>query len=213
MPFKGRTEAGERLADALSRYRNMETVVLALPRGGLPVAIPIAESLGAPLDLLLVRKIGVPFNPEYAMGAIMDGDHPVVIRNEDTMRMLDIPSDVFEAEKDKELKELERRKRVYRPTGNMIGVKGKTVILVDDGIATGATVHAALAGLKRLEPDEIVLAVPVAPQDQFRELSNETDDFVCLEELGRFGAISIHYDHFEQLTDDDVISLLASTAT
>ena len=210
MPFTDRTDAGKRLAEALLRYQDMDIVVLALPRGGLPVAIPIAKSLNAPLDLLLVRKIGVPFNPEYAMGAVMGGDHPVVIRNDDTIAALKIDPDMFEAAKNKELKELERRKHTYRPDGDMVAVKGKTVILVDDGIATGATVQAALQGLKRLEPEMIVLAVPVAPRDQIEQLSKEADDFVCLEELGRCGAISLHYDHFEQLTDDEVIVLLAS---
>ena len=213
MTFVNRREAGQRLAEALERYRDDETVVLALPRGGLAVALPIAEALNAPLDLLLVRKIGVPFEPEVAMGAVLEGNPPVVVRLEETIRELQIAHAVFEAEKDRALKELARRMQVYRRGRPLSDVHGKTVVLVDDGIATGATVTAALAGLRRLKPDAIVLAVPVAPRRLFARLATEADTFVCLDELGRIGTVSLHYDHFEQLSDEDVIALLEKAPT
>jgi putative phosphoribosyl transferase len=210
MPFRDRQDAGEKLASALRRYEQRDTIVLALPRGGLPVAIPVAKSLNAALDLLLVRKIGVPFQPEVAMGAILDGDPPVVVRNEDVIRTAHISDDQFDQVKKRELAELRRRNDLYRQGRTMADVHGKTVIVVDDGIATGATIRAALAGLKRMAPRKLVLAVPVAPQRLVQTLSREADEVICLEDLGDFGAISIHYTNFQQLSDTDVTDLLES---
>lgn len=208
MPFKDRTEAGRRLVPALATYRNTDSLILALPRGGLPVAVPIAEGLNGRLDLLLVRKIGVPFDPELAMGAVLEGEPPIVMRNEETIRLAGISTQLFEATKERELLEIDRRRRVYRRGKPMTDIKGKIVILVDDGIATGSTARAALTGIRRLQPDTIVLAVPVAPRSLFATLAEETDEFVWLEELGQSGAISSHYDRFEQLCDQDVVNLL-----
>ncbi|HWU64911.1 MAG TPA: phosphoribosyltransferase family protein [Ensifer sp.] len=210
MTFHDRTDAGQQLATALHRYRGKDAVVLALPRGGLPVAMPVAATLQLPLGLLLVRKIGVPFQPEVAMGAVVDGAEPIVVRNEDVIASAGIDHATFDAAKNRELKELERRRALYHIARSTPDIAGRIAIIVDDGLATGATARAAIQAVRLNAPASIVLAVPVAPRDQIIALSKLADDFVCLEELGPVGAISMHYLHFAQLTDGDMAALLHS---
>lgn len=208
MPFDDRSEAGLRLAEALEHYRGKDVVVLALPRGGVPVAAEVAAFLDAPLDLLLVRKIGVPAQPELAMGAVIDGNSPLVVRNEDIIRHALVSEKEFDAACREELAEIERRRRAYVGDRPPVDVEGRVAIVVDDGIATGATIRAAIRGLRRRKPSSIVLAVPVAPPDTIEVLRNEADDVVCLEEPAYFHAIGLYYRDFRQLRDQDVIALM-----
>lgn len=209
MPFADRSAAGKQLAKALARYKAQQPVILALPRGGVPVAAAIATALNAPLDLVLVRKIGVPFQPELAMGAVVDGDTPIVIRNEDVIRAAGVDDAEFKSVRDRELAEIERRKRVYLGDRKRVDVAGRIAILVDDGIATGATARAALQAIRARHPKALVLAVPVAPVDTLQRLRNDVDDLVCLEEYEAFYAIGLYYADFAQLKDRDVIDILA----
>jgi len=209
MPFIDRADAGRKLAQALSKYRDRRPAILALPRGGVPVAAEVAEALEAPLDLVLVRKIGIPFQPELAMGAIVDGGHPIIVRNEEVIREAGIDAKRFQAICDQELAEIERRRASYLGNRERIDVAGRTAVIIDDGIATGATIRAALRAVHAREPKTVVLAVPVAPTDCLAELRAETDDLVCLEHHAFFGAIGMYYRDFRQVSDEEVIAILA----
>lgn len=209
MPFIDRNDAGQRLAEALARYKGHKPVVLALPRGGVPVAAKVAELLHAPLDLLLVRKIGVPFQPELAMGAVVDGASPLTVRNEEVIRLASISEEEFSATRDRELWEIERRRKMYVGDRPHPELAARTVIVVDDGIATGATIRAALQAVHLRRPSTVVLAVPVAPTDTLKKLADEADDIVCLEDYEQFGSIGLFYSDFRQVSDDEVIALLA----
>jgi predicted phosphoribosyltransferase len=212
MPFRDRKEAGMRLAAALARYRAESPVVLALPRGGVPVAAEIAMALAAPLDLILVRKIGVPFQSELAMGAVVDGGEPTIVRNEDVIAMADVSAAEFQSVCEAELAEIERRRRAYVGERPPVAVAGRTVIVVDDGLATGATMKAALRALRMRSPGRLVMAVPVAPADTLADMAAEADDVVCLETPEIFGAIGAFYSDFRQIADHEVIALLAANA-
>jgi putative phosphoribosyl transferase len=209
MPFMNRSEAGRKLADALSRYRDQEPVLLALPRGGVPVAAEIAAALDAPLDLILVRKIGVPLQPELAMGAVVDGGAPIIVRNEDVIRSEAIDETRFKACCDRELAEIERRRQRYLGSRERVNVTDCTAIVIDDGIATGATMRAALRATRMRNPKKLVLAVPVAPSESIVEMREEADEVVCLEDHELFGAISFYYGDFRQVSDEEVIAILA----
>ncbi|MFW6076318.1 MAG: phosphoribosyltransferase [Hyphomicrobiales bacterium] len=209
MAFTDRTEAGRRLGAALAGYRGREAVVLALPRGGVPVAAEIAEALDAPLDLVMVRKIGAPGQPELAMGAVVDGPDPLVVRNEEVIRGLDVDETAFTEACRRELAEIERRRQDLLGTRHPAEVSERTAIVVDDGIATGATTRAALRAVRKRGPAWLVLAVPVAPTSTLAELAGEADDIVCLEDYEPFGAIGMFYSDFRQLSDRDVIDILA----
>jgi len=209
MPFKNRVEAGRKLAAALRKFTGQEVVVVALPRGGVPVAAEIAAALHAPLDLVLVRKIGVPMQPELAMGAVVDGTDPHVVRNEDVIRLAEVSEPEFAAIRDRELLEIERRRRKYLGNRARADVAGRVAIVVDDGIATGATTRAALQAMRSLGPKRLVLAVPVAPTATLAELRNEADEIVCLEDYEAFGAIGFYYRDFRQLDDRDVTDILS----
>jgi predicted phosphoribosyltransferase len=213
MPFMNRSDAGRRLAHALARYKDQRPVVLALPRGGVPVAAEVATALQAPLDLILVRKIGVPIQPELAMGAVVDGGSPLVVRNEDVIRTAGIEELEFQAACESELAEIERRRQVYFGDRERVDVAGRTAIVVDDGIATGATTRAALRATRQRNPDTLVLAVPVAPTDCLVALRQEADDVVCLEEHEVFGAIGLYYSDFLQISDEEVIETLGRFST
>lgn len=209
MPFKDRTEAGQRLADALLGYRDQRPVVLALPRGGVPVALEVAKALDAPLDLVLVRKIGLPRQEELAMGAVVDGDAPITVRNESVIRAAGISDTQFDAVRDRELAEIERRRRRYLGARPRVEIKDRTVIVIDDGIATGATMRAALRALRQRGPKQIILAVPVGPADVMAALRQDADIVLCLEIYDFFGAIGSCYDDFRQISDAEVITALA----
>jgi putative phosphoribosyl transferase len=213
MPFRNRTEAGRRLAAALAGYRDRKPVVLALPRGGVPVAAEVAAALNAPLDLILVRKIGVPFQPELAMGAVVDGSSPIIVRNEDVIGQAGIDEAQFKAVCDAEVTEIERRRKRYLGDRERAEVSGRTAIVIDDGIATGATTRAALRATRLRSPQRLVLAVPVAPTESIAELHEEADDVVCVEEHEMFGAIGFYYGDFRQVSDEEVIKILARFPT
>lgn len=208
MPFDDRAQAGRMLAKALSRYKAQKPVILALPRGGVPVAAEIAAALDAPIDLVLVRKIGVPFEPELAMGAVVDGDAPLVVRNEDVISSAAIDEADFDAVCAKELAEIHRRRQRYLGHRAPIDIAGRTTILVDDGIATGATTRAALRATRMRHPKALILAVPVASSDTIAALRADADDTVCLEDHMLFGAIGYYYRNFRQVSDQEVIDIL-----
>ncbi len=205
--FRDRTDAGQRLAHALERYRDREdVVVLALPRGGVPVGAEVAETLGAPLDVFVVRKIGVPGQPELAMGAIASGD--VEVRNEDVLRHLNVSERAVRDVVERERAELERRERMYRHDRPPLDVAGKVVILVDDGLATGATMRAAVEALCRRDPAAVVVAVPTAAEDTCDVFRTLVDDVVCLETPEPFLGVGRWYVDFAQVSDADVANLL-----
>ena len=208
MPFTNRSDAGKQLAKALLSYKGRKPVVLALPRGGVPVGAEIATALDAPLDLILVRKIGVPSQPELAMGAVVDGAAPVTVRNEEVIRLCGIGEQEFAATRDEQLAEIERRRTKYIGDRPHPDVAGRTAIIVDDGIATGATIRAALQATRTRNPAKLVLAVPVAPSDTLVKLRSLADDVICLEKHRLFGAIGLYYRDFSQVSDNEVIDLL-----
>jgi predicted phosphoribosyltransferase len=208
MPFLDRSEAGRKLATALCKYSDRQPVILALPRGGVPVASEVAAALNAPLDLVIVRKVGVPFQPELAMGAVVDGGNPIVVRNQDVIRMAGIDEAEFKAVCDAELAEIERRRARYLGDRDRVAVAGRTAIVIDDGVATGATTRAALQAVRMRNPATLVLAVPVAPTESLGLLSREADDLVCLEDYESFGAIGFYYRDFRQVSDEEVIETL-----
>jgi predicted phosphoribosyltransferase len=208
MPFKDRRDAGRKLAKALAAYKDQDPVVLALPRGGVPVAAEICAVLSAPLDLILVRKIGVPFQPELAMGGVVDGAAPMIVRNEDVIREINIDETIFNAVCDRELAEIEQRRRRYIGNRDRIDVSGRTAIVIDDGVATGATTRAALRATRMRNPRKLVLAVPVAPTSTLAELRQEADELICLEDHEFFVAIGAYYGDFGQVSDQEVIDIL-----
>jgi putative phosphoribosyl transferase len=209
MAFTDRTDAGRKLAQALLTYKDQETVILALLRGGVPVAAEVAAALDAPLDLILVRKIGVPMQPELAMGAVANGGVPIVVRNDEVIRMAGIDEAEFAAVRDRELAEIERRRRVYLGHRAPVDVEGRVAIVIDDGIATGATTRAALRATRIRNPRKLVLAVPVAPTDTLAAMWEEADEVICLEDHEFFGAIGYYYTDFRQLSDREVKDTIA----
>ena len=213
MPFRNRTEAGQQLAAALIGYKDQQPAILALPRGGVPVAAEVAAALKAPLDLILVRKIGVPFQRELAAAAVVDGGEPEVVINEDIAKLAGITSEYIDAQVKLELEEIDRRRKAYLQGRPRVPLEGRTVILVDDGIATGASVRAALRALRRKRPKALILAVPVAPLETIEALEKEVDEIVCLRTPEPFFAIGIHYVDFHQMSDDEVIGLLAERSS
>ncbi|HXW71448.1 MAG TPA: phosphoribosyltransferase [Methylocella sp.] len=209
MHFRNRADAGRGLAARLAVYRGQNAVLLALPRGGVPVAAEIAQEIGAPIDLILVRKIGVPSQPELAMGAIVDGDSPLVVRNEDVIALTGVEEEEFAAVRDREFAEIERRRQVYLGDRARIPVKDRIAIVVDDGVATGATTRAALQATRMREPKKLILAVPVGPADTIAAMQDEADEVICLETPRGFGAIGFFYSDFRQTTDEEVIAILS----
>jgi len=211
--FADRAEAGRLLASRLAARGYVDPVVLALPRGGVPVAAEVAKVLHAPLDLVLVRKIGVPFQPELALAAVVDGQNPELVINEEVRRMAHVSAEQLDRLKAHEIAELERRRRIYLQGRDRIPVEGATAIVIDDGVATGATVRAALKALRRGNPNKLVLAVPVAPPETVQELRREVDELICLETPDPFYAIGVFYRDFTQTSDEEVVALLAQAAT
>ncbi|HSM95800.1 MAG TPA: phosphoribosyltransferase [Rhizomicrobium sp.] len=209
MPFSDRKDAGRKLAAALSDFKGQDCLVLALPRGGVPVAAEVALSLHAPLDILLVRKIGVPDQPELAMGAVVDGGAPVIVRNPQVIRLSGVSERQFETVCAGQLKEIERRRDLYLRGHRPMSPKNRVTIVIDDGIATGATMRAALQATRAREPRLLVLATPVAAPDTLEMLRSEVDRIVCLESPDDFGAVGRFYSDFEQTTDEEVVATLA----
>lgn len=212
LPFADRSSAGKILARVLSRFRADKPLILALPRGGVPVAFEIARELDADLDLLIVRKLGAPGEPEFGIGAIVDGDKPEVVINFDLVRHMALPAGYIQDEAQRQLIEIERRRTEYIGAAVPLPVAGRTVIVVDDGVATGGTVRAALQTLRKKQPARLILAVPVAPRDVLESLGQECDELVCLATPQPFHAVGAHYVNFAQTTDAEVKRLLAASA-
>ena len=208
LSFRDRADAGRQLVPPLRAYAAQHPVVLALPRGGVPVAFEVAKGLRAPLDLVFVRKIGAPGHAEFGLGAVVDGAHPQVVLNEEAIGYLDVPPGYVEEETQRQLKEIERRRQHYLAGRRPVDVEGRVAIVVDDGIATGGTVRAALKGLSHARPARLILAVPVAPQDTMEGLRGAADEVVCLMTPEPFYAVGEHYDDFHQTSDCEVITLL-----
>ena len=208
--FTDRAQAGRALVGPVHALGLADPVVLALPRGGVAVAAELARALPAPLDLLLVRKIGAPGQPELAVAAVVDGTPPETVLHPATMALPGVDADYIERGAQREIAEIRRRRQLYLGARPPVDVTGRAAIVVDDGIATGTTVRAALRALRRRVPAQLVLAVPVAPPDVLRELRGEVDHLVCLEAPEDFMAVGLHYDDFHQLDDDEVLALLAS---
>jgi putative phosphoribosyl transferase len=204
-----REDAGRRLGERLTGYRGRDVVVLALPRGGVPVAAEIARALDAPLDLLFVRKIGLPWQPELAYAAVVDGDPPEVVVNDEVASIEPMSPAHLARYTAAEVAEIDRRRAAYMAGRAPLPVTGREVIVVDDGLATGTTARAALRGLRRRAPSRLVLAVPVAPRDTVAELTPLVDELVVLDTPEPFRAIGLHYDDFHQLDDDEVVRILA----
>ena len=209
MRFVDRTNAGRELAAALAKYQDLGAVVLALPRGGVPVAREVAIGLNARLDLVLVRKIGVPDEPELAMGAVVDGADPVTVENPAVIRLSRVTNAEFEAGRAQALAEIGRRRGRLLGARAHVPLAGRTVIVIDDGIATGATMRAALHAVRRQRPAKLVLAVPVAPLGTLEELGSEADEIVCLDGRDRLGSVGSFYSDFTQVSDEEVRDILA----
>lgn len=207
--FDNRRDAGRQLAALLEQYQSAGPVILALPRGGVPVAYEVSKALRAPLDVLLVRKIGAPTHPELGIGAVVDGLHPQLVLNEQLVHRLGVGREYIQNEERRQLAEIERRRKLYHGEDLALDIVGRTVIVVDDGIATGATVKAALLGLARSKPAKLVVAVPVAAPTSLEELAPLAHDVVCLSSPEHFNAVGAFYDDFTQTTDEEVIDLLA----
>lgn len=212
MPCRDRTDAGRRLARKLEQYaRRTDVLVLALPRGGVPVAYEIARTLGAAMDVLVVRKLGTPGQPELAMGAIASGGTRVV--NHDVVKALRIDAETLERVARDETAELQRRERAYRGQRPFPDLQGKTVILVDDGVATGSTLRAGLQALRSLGPARIVLAIPHGPRSSVQSLAREADELVCLAMPEPYLAVGQWYQVFDQTSDAEVRDLLRRAAS
>lgn len=210
MIFRDRIDAGKHLATKLQRYAgHVDVLVLGLPRGGVPVAYEVAEQLGAPLDIFLVRKLGVPGHEELAMGAIASGG--VTVINQDVVTYLKIPRETIEFVSKEEEKELERREKAYRGNRPPREVKNKTVILIDDGLATGSTMRAAATALREKGPARIVIAVPVSAAETCDQFRSEVDEVICVVTPEPFQGVGLWYKDFSQTTDDEVRELLERT--
>jgi putative phosphoribosyl transferase len=205
--FKDRRDAGIELAKQLNHYKDRENVtVLGLPRGGVPVAFEVAKALEAPMDVFLVRKLGVPGHEELAMGAIASGG--VRVLNEDVVGALDIPSRLIDKIAEREQEELERREQAYRGGKPQLNNSGKTVILVDDGLATGSSMRAAVEGLRAQGPEKIIVAVPTASPETCEAFENDVDEIVCAETPSPFYGVGLWYTDFSQTSDEEVRALL-----
>lgn len=207
MIFKNREEAGQLLAKALIKYENNKNaIILGLPRGGVPVAAEVSKKLNLPLDIFLVRKLGTPGHEELAMGAIAMGGMKVL--NQEVIDMLSIPKETIDRVIEAEQKELKRRDQLYRGNKTTLKIEGQIIILIDDGLATGATMRAAVAAVKTIHPKKVIVAVPVSPEDTYREFKAVVDEIVCLHIPEYFAAVGQFYNDFSQTSDEDVRKLL-----
>jgi predicted phosphoribosyltransferase len=211
LPFRDRHDAGRQLAMKLTHYQgNPDVLVLALPRGGVPVGFEVADYLGAPLDVFIVRKVGVPGHEELALGAIASGG--VRVLNQDVLAMMDINEQTLEALFEREQREVERRELLYRNGRPPLDIEGRIVILVDDGLATGATMLAAVRAVRQHRPQRVVVGVPVAAPDVCRAFRRHVDEIVCVETPSPFQAVGLWYVDFTQTSDAEVRELLARSA-
>ena len=211
--FSDRSAAGRALGERLrTLHLKPPLIVLALPRGGVPVGAAVAQALQAPLDLLLVRKIGAPWQPELALAAVVEGNPPDIVVDEEVQRGMGMHAEYIDAQATVQLREIERQRQAYLSGRRAVPVEGSTVIVVDDGIATGTTMRAALKALRRRRPAALVLAVPVAPRDTLEQLRGEVDQVVCLDTPYPFYAVGEHYVRFHQVEDDEVIDALDMAA-
>ena len=210
--FANRETAGQQLARAVVALAPDKPVILALPRGGVPVAAPIASLLHAPLDLVLVRKIGAPRQPELAVGAVVDGATPQTILNDEIVQFYNVGEDYIRSEAARQIAVIEARRRSYLKERAPIPLAGRTAIIVDDGIATGATVRAAILAIRLQNPARVILAVPVGAPETLEALRAEVDDLICLEAPAFFSGVGMHYEDFSQTEDSEVIALLDQAA-
>jgi putative phosphoribosyl transferase len=208
MMFEDRQDAGRKLAGRLQGYRNERPVVLALPRGGVPVGYEVARLLDAPLDIVVVRKLGAPGQPELGIGALVDGDHPESVLDRTAIAILGVDRQYLVAETKRQLEEIRRRQAAYRSGRPPLGIADHTAIVVDDGLATGSTMRAALRAVRRAAPKRVVLAVPVAAAETLQSLAAEVDDVFCLSTPRDFGAVGQFYRDFRQTSDAEVVRLL-----
>ena len=209
MTYRDRRHAGQVLAAALKNLRGRDPIVLALPRGGVPVGFEVARALGCPLDIVSVRKLGAPQQPELAVGAVVDTQPPQTVVNPDVMNALGLDQAWLDQAAKAQEKELLRRRRLYVGDRPRPALAARQIILVDDGIATGASIRAALKGLRKAKPAELVLAVPVAPPEVLEDLTALCDRIVCPRRPENFGAVGYYYQDFAQTQDDEVVRLLA----
>lgn len=206
MIFHDRITAGQMLAQRLSYLKNKEVVVLGLPRGGVPVAFEVAQELNAPLDVIVVRKLGVPYQPELAMGAVGEGG--VVIRNEEVIRMANIGEEDFAKAKARENEEVASRSRKFREGRSPVSLKSHLALIVDDGIATGSTAQAACDVARALGAEKVILAVPVGSREAVSALASKADEVVCLDVPDNFFAVGQWYEDFSPVSDEEVIEFL-----
>jgi len=205
MHFRDRTDAGRRLGEALAHLRGEDPLVLGLPRGGVPVAYEVARALDAPLDVAVARKVGAPGQPELGVGAVSQG---VTVIDEATVALLGLRDEDLQPIIEEETRELHRRLLLYRGSDTLPDVKGRFVVLVDDGLATGVTTRAASRALRRLQPARLVLAVPVGPPETVESIRSEVDELICLYQPPVFRAVGLWYDDFAQTSDREVLEFL-----
>ena len=206
--FRDREDAGQQLAARLLHLRDSNPLIFGLPRGGVVIAAEVASVLGAPLDVMVVRKLGAPGRPELALGAITVGDDPHLTLNQDLIDLISVSDEYLQMEMDIQREEVKRRNHRYRQGRPAMSVEGRTTIIIDDGIATGATVLAGIMGLKERNPRRLVLAVPVAAPDSLEKLSRYVDEIVCLHAPDNFMSVGVFFSNFHQTTDDQVMELL-----
>lgn len=211
--YSDREAAGRMLARRLMSHAHTDVVVLGIPRGGVPVARQVADALCAPLDVIVVRKLGAPYQPELGIGAVVDGNHPSTIFNRDVIDHLDVSDQYIQGEIARQLEEVRRREAAYRGGRAKLPLAGKTAIVVDDGIATGSSVRAALRGVRRQKPERLILAIPVAPAESLEALRGEADEIVCLGTPENFFAVGQFYRDFSQVSDAEVKEILAREQT
>ncbi|OWW19647.1 phosphoribosyltransferase [Noviherbaspirillum denitrificans] len=212
-PFRDRRDAGRQLAAALQFLKDSDPVILALPRGGVPVAFEVAQALHAQLDVFLVRKIGAPAFPELGLGAVAEGREQFCVINHALAARTHASEQYLEEEKQRQLTEMARRRELYRGGRELVDLKDRAVVVVDDGIATGGTMKVALQAIAAAQPERLLYAVPVGPDETIADLCNFADDGVCLLSPSDFRAVSQYYDNFDQTSDEEVIQLLQEAVT